>query len=107
LSVGQVIAKINDPLRARAYAELGLATLCRTGLMIDALNEHLGFPPSGLAGMLAPTGHHPGPGHDHPAAEDGDDASAVPAATGVGSQILDVQNGGSPTAAAPDTTQEA
>ena len=63
-AVPRVIAKINDPVRAAAYAELGIATLCRTGLMVDAMNAHLGFPPSGLAGMLAPSGHHPG-GEDH------------------------------------------
>jgi len=62
--VPRVIAKINDPVRAAAYAELGIATLCRTGLMIDAMNAHLGFPTSGLAGMLAPSGHHPG-GENH------------------------------------------
>ena len=61
----RVIAKINDPVRAAAYAELGIATLCRTGLMVDAMNAHLGFPPSGLAGMLEPSGHHPGGDH-HP-----------------------------------------
>ena len=59
----KVIAKINDPVRATAYAELGIATLCRTGLMIDAINTYLGLPPSGLAGMLAPTGTHPGGEH--------------------------------------------
>jgi trk system potassium uptake protein TrkA len=63
--VPRVIAKINDPVRAAAYAELGIATLCRTGLMVDAVNAHLGFPPSGLAGMLAPSGQHPGGDH-HP-----------------------------------------
>jgi len=62
--VPRVIAKINDPVRAAAYAELGISTLCRTGLMIDAMNAQLGFPPSGLAGMLAPSGHHPG-GENH------------------------------------------
>ena len=64
LGIGRVIAKINDPVRAAAYAELGISTLCRTGLMIDAMNAQLGFPPSGLAGMLAPSGHHPG-GENH------------------------------------------
>jgi trk system potassium uptake protein TrkA len=65
LGVRRVIAKINDPLRAKAYAELGVATLCRTGLMVDAVNGYLGLPPSELAGMLAPTGHHhPGGAHD-------------------------------------------
>lgn len=63
--VPRVIAKINDPVRAAAYAELGIATLCRTGLMVDAMNSHLGFPPSGLAGLLAPIGQHPGGSHHH------------------------------------------
>jgi trk system potassium uptake protein TrkA len=62
----KVIAKINDPVRATAYAELGIATLCRTGLMMDAINTYLGLPPSGLAGMLAPTGTHPGGEHHRP-----------------------------------------
>lgn len=59
LGIKRVIAKINDPVRAAAYAELGIATLSRTGLMADAMNAHLGLAPSGLPGMLAATGHHP------------------------------------------------
>ncbi len=59
LGVERVVAKINDPVRSTAYAELGIATVCRTGLMIDAMNAYIGFPPSGIAGMLAPTGRHP------------------------------------------------
>jgi trk system potassium uptake protein len=66
LGVGRVVAKINDPVRARAYAELGIATVCRTGLMIDALNAYLGMPPSTLAAMLAPSGTHPGGEHHAP-----------------------------------------
>jgi trk system potassium uptake protein TrkA len=58
LGVERVIAKVNDPVRAKAYAELGIATLCRTGLMMDAVDRYLGLPPTGLPGMLAPTGHH-------------------------------------------------
>lgn len=58
LGIERVIAKINDPVRATAYAELGIATLCRTGLMMDAVGQYLGMPESGLPGMLAPTGHH-------------------------------------------------
>ena len=65
LDVRSVVAKINDPLRATAYAELGIATLCRTGLMLDAMNAHLGLPPSGLAGMQAASGQHPGGAHEH------------------------------------------
>jgi trk system potassium uptake protein TrkA len=64
LGVEKVIAKINDPLRAKAYAELGIATLCRTGLMVDAVDSFLDLPPSGLPGMLEPTGHHHGDLHD-------------------------------------------
>jgi trk system potassium uptake protein TrkA len=72
--IPRVVAKINDPVRAAAYAELGIATLCRTGLMVDAMNGHLGFPPSGLSGMLAPSGTHPG-GEHHSTR---DDTAATP-----------------------------
>jgi trk system potassium uptake protein TrkA len=87
LGVPKVIAKINDPLRAAAYAELGIATLCRTGLMVDAVNAHLGLPPSGFAGMSAATGTHPG-GHHHASSRAGigevlgDPSAAVEAAPG-------------------------
>ena len=64
LSIPRSIAKINDPLRAAAYGELGIATLCRTGLMVDAINEYLGLPGSELPKMLAPTGHHDGVQHN-------------------------------------------
>jgi trk system potassium uptake protein TrkA len=69
LGAMRVIAKINDPLRATAYAELGIATVCRTGLIVDAMNAYIGLPRSGLPGLLAPSGHHDitGP-HDHPSA---------------------------------------
>jgi trk system potassium uptake protein TrkA len=61
--IGRVIAKINDPVRAAAYSELGIATLCRTGLMMDAIAGYLGLAASGLPGMLAPTGTHHDPSH--------------------------------------------
>ncbi len=84
LKIERVIAKINDPLRASAYAELGIATVCRTGLMVDAMSEHIGFPPSGFAGMLAASGHHPGPHHGDQTAdpESAGGAGASSAATG-------------------------
>jgi trk system potassium uptake protein len=85
LDVGRVVAKINDPLRAQAYAELGVATLCRTGLMADAVNAYLGFPPSGLGGLLPPSGTHPGGGHDHDherAAAEAVGSDAAPAQAG-------------------------
>jgi trk system potassium uptake protein TrkA len=77
LGAQRVIAKINDPVRATAYAELGIATLCRTGLMMDAIDGFLGLPSAGLPGMLAPTGHHDGATHHEPAAP----AGAVAAGT--------------------------
>jgi len=79
LGAQRVIAKINDPVRAKAYAELGIATLCRTGLMMDAVDRFLGFPKSDMPGMLAPTGHHDGPAHT-PASTGG--AGAAGGATG-------------------------
>jgi trk system potassium uptake protein TrkA len=42
LGIHRVYAKINDPVRAAAYAELGIGTICRTTLMADALLDALG-----------------------------------------------------------------
>jgi trk system potassium uptake protein len=64
LGAKRVIAKINDPVRAEAYADLGIATLCRTTMMADAVSGFLGFPVSGRTGIFAPSGSHPG-GEDH------------------------------------------
>jgi trk system potassium uptake protein len=82
LAVKRVIAKINDPVRATAYAELGIATLCRTGLMMDAIDGYLGLPRSGLPGILAPAGHHGGPAHDGDGAGVTATAAGAPAAAG-------------------------
>ena len=83
LSAGRVIAKINDPVRATAYAELGIATLCRTGLMMDAINSFLGWPASGLPGIVSPVGHHPG-GEHHEGGETPSPVGASPAAPQAG-----------------------
>jgi trk/ktr system potassium uptake protein len=61
--VRRVVAKINDPVRAEAYADLGIATLCRTNLMSDAINTYLGLPAPSRPGVVAPTGSHPGGEH--------------------------------------------
>lgn len=63
LHAKRVIAKINDPVRAAAYAELGLTTLCRTTLLADAISAHLGLPTSGQLGIHP--GRHGDTGHDH------------------------------------------
>jgi trk system potassium uptake protein TrkA len=70
----QVIAKINDPLRASAYAELGIATLCRTNLMATAISEFLGAGLTFGPGLSPATGTHPG-GEHH--GDEGDDATGV------------------------------
>ena len=43
LGIPSVVAKINDPLRAAAYSELGIATICRTRMMVHALSTHMGL----------------------------------------------------------------
>ena len=72
LGARQTIAKINDPVRAEAYAHLGVASLCRTNLMTAAV---LGF-----MGQAVPErpGIYPAQGsHEHP-------ETATPAAGGAG-----------------------
>jgi trk system potassium uptake protein len=67
LAARRVVAKINDPLRAAAYAELGIATLCRTTLMADAVSGWLGLPVSGEPDVRSPSGtHHGGEHHELP-----------------------------------------
>lgn len=86
LGAKRVIAKINDPVRANAYADLGIAALCRTNLMADAVYEYLGMPQSGLTGILQPTGSHPG-GEHH------DLAVGAPAAGAAGGSSSDSARG--------------
>ena len=68
LGARQVIAKINDPLRASAYAELGIATLCRTNLMARAISDFVALDAAFGPGLSPPTGVHPG-GEHHGAAD--------------------------------------
>ena len=69
LGAKRVIAKINDPVRAAAYGELGIATICRTTMLSDAVHEYLGLSGSGMPSVIAPTGSHHGDVHrDEPAA---------------------------------------
>jgi trk system potassium uptake protein len=58
LGVGKSLAKINDPVRAAAYAELGIATICRTTMLSDAIHAFLGLEQSGMPSIIAPVGHH-------------------------------------------------
>ena len=69
LGITNVVAKINDPVRAAAYAELGIATLCRTTMLGDAISAYLGLGSMGLPGVIAPTGGHHGEGTHQPLAD--------------------------------------
>lgn len=65
LGAKQVIAKVNDPVRAEAYAHLGVPTLCRTNVLVDSILEFIGMPATGKPAILAPIGEHPGPDAPH------------------------------------------
>ena len=63
-AIPQVIAKINDPVRSAAYAELGLVTLCRTNLMVATVARYLNLPMQTGPGIDIPTSaadEHPHP----------------------------------------------
>jgi trk system potassium uptake protein TrkA len=57
LAVGKAVAKINDPVRAAAYADLGIATVCRTTMMTDAILGFLGLGDTGMPSVIAPVPH--------------------------------------------------
>ena len=104
LGVSQVIAKINDPLRASAYAELGIATLCRTNLMATAVSDFLGTGLTFGPGLSAATGTHPGGEHhddDEGAGAVEAPASRQPAAVGGGAAGPSGQTSGPPMAPPP------
>jgi trk system potassium uptake protein TrkA len=57
--VKHVVAKINDPVRAEAYTMLGIATICRTRLLIDALGQYAGLDADpGASGVRGVERHH-------------------------------------------------
>jgi trk system potassium uptake protein TrkA len=54
LGARQTVAKINDPVRAEAYAHLGITTVCRTNLMTTAVLGFLGQGSGAHPGIFAP-----------------------------------------------------
>jgi trk system potassium uptake protein TrkA len=58
LGAKRTVAKINDPVRAEAYAHLGIATLCRTNLMTSAVLGHIGQGGPSHPGIYAPEQQH-------------------------------------------------
>ena len=81
LSVGKVVAKINDPVRAAAYAELGVATICRTTMLTDAILAFLELRPTGMPSVISAVPHV----HDEAAAATPVASPAAPSATPEGS----------------------
>jgi Trk K+ transport system NAD-binding subunit len=68
LGVRNVVAKINDPIRAEAYTSMGIHTICRTTMMVDALARFMGLAAQpGATDVSAASGHdHPGDDHAPP-----------------------------------------
>jgi trk system potassium uptake protein TrkA len=78
--VKNVVAKINDPVRAEAYTDLGIASICRTRLLVDALARYTGLAADpGAEGVRR--AERP---HDH---------DGAPTATGLGNRVEPVEQG--------------
>lgn len=67
--IPRVVAKINDPVRAEAYSMLGIATICRTVILGDALAQYVGLPPVGAGAVVDPSGAHDRHGPDEAGGE--------------------------------------
>ncbi len=61
--VRRVVAKVNDPVRADAYTALGLATICRTTMLVEALEAYTGLREAPVSRGVNPARTHHG-GHD-------------------------------------------
>ncbi len=61
LSARRCVAKINDPVRAEAYAHLGITTLCRTNLMTTSVLDFIGQAAPDIPGIYAPEQPHAHP----------------------------------------------
>lgn len=73
-AIPRVVAKINDPVRADAYASLGIDTINRTDWMIDAIERYMGKPGDLTAPdvNVAIESQHRGSGHVPVGAEGSD-----------------------------------
>jgi trk system potassium uptake protein TrkA len=58
LGARKTVAKINDPVRAEAYAHLGIASLCRTNLMMSAVLGAVGQAVPDRPGLYTPDTPH-------------------------------------------------
>ena len=71
LGAGRVFAKVNDPVRAQAYAELGIGTVCRTTMITDVLLGAIGEPATGTPSLFDGQGYDRGGGSPLAAATPG------------------------------------
>jgi trk/ktr system potassium uptake protein len=83
LGARRCVAKINDPVRAEAYAHLGIASLCRTNLMLTSVLDFIGQAAPERPGIYSPTAHPPAGAIDPTVAEapQGEEAAAEPDTT--------------------------
>jgi trk system potassium uptake protein len=58
LAARKTVAKVNDPVRAEAYAHLGIATLCRTNLMSSQILQYAGQAVPERPGVYIPENPH-------------------------------------------------
>jgi trk system potassium uptake protein TrkA len=62
--VRDVVAKVNDPVRADAYTTLGISTICRTTILVETLARFGGLEAEEQQlGVARATGHHRGGEH--------------------------------------------
>jgi len=89
LAARKTVAKVNDPVRAEAYALLGIATLCRTNLMSAQILGYAGQAIPERPGIYIP---------ENPHQHVDDDAAAVPAGTVAGAAGGSASTGAAATA---------
>ncbi|MFV2062430.1 MAG: TrkA family potassium uptake protein [Chloroflexota bacterium] len=78
--IPRVLAKINDPVRARAYAALGIDTINRTDMMVGAIERYMGKAgPVGAADVNVAPEPHGGADHMPVSSEAGASPRAEPA----------------------------
>jgi len=58
LGARKTVAKVNDPVRAEAYAHLGIATMCRTNLMTASILGYAGQVVPERPGVFVPENPH-------------------------------------------------
>jgi trk/ktr system potassium uptake protein len=93
LGAQRCIAKINDPVRAEAYAHLGIASLCRTNLMLTSVFEYVGHATPERPGIYPPAAVHPHTGNGGPGDAATGGAEATGGATTGGAEATGTGNG--------------